>query len=83
MTGRRAACKFSNALSGDDTGEIWRQLGVLAKAIANRAAQELISGRGLNSAAARGEPNLTGKATHQHYFRAKLNTMLEPSFRLI
>jgi hypothetical protein len=46
-------------VSGDYPGEVWHR--VLAKAVANRAAQEVTSGGGLNSAAARGEPNLTGK----------------------
>ena len=59
MTGGRAACKFCNALYGD--ARLKSGVGVLAKAVADRTAQELISGRGLNSAAARGEPNLPGK----------------------
>jgi hypothetical protein len=58
-----------------------------SKAIADVgcAAQELISGRGLNSAAARGEPNLPGKfaVRHSPYFSAKLNTIEEPSFKVI
>jgi len=55
-------------------------VGALAKAVTDRTAQELISGRGLNSAAARGEPNLTGKLPRHLISGAKPNIIEESSF---
>ena len=73
MTEADARVKF--AMRYLVTARVKSGVGALAKAVADRAAPELFSGRELNSAAARGEPNLTGKAIsrHQDYFRAKLS----------